>query len=178
MTWSEISFCLLLLAVFFPLADGQNAGDPGAPSAPGWMQDINPADYALLEADLRHPFAFDGEIIAQASSTGYALTTSKGLERGNSSFLEVLQNILIRGTREDCRAWLTLYVAVFETPEQAIAYCQEEYKDFGFTEDYQGFTPGYNGLKDPRLEGLISGWKKGEKDKWRGHGKKDVKKKK
>jgi hypothetical protein len=32
--------------------------------------------------------------------------------------------------------------------------------------------------KDPRLEGLISGWKKGEKDKWSGHGKKDVKKKK
>jgi hypothetical protein len=32
--------------------------------------------------------------------------------------------------------------------------------------------------KDPRLEGLISDWKKGEKDKWRGHGKKDVKKKK
>ncbi|MDD3719533.1 MAG: hypothetical protein PHP28_12825 [Actinomycetota bacterium] len=31
--------------------------------------------------------------------------------------------------------------------------------------------------KDPRLEGLISGWKKGEKDKWRGHGKKDGKKK-
>ncbi len=32
--------------------------------------------------------------------------------------------------------------------------------------------------KDPRLEGLISDWKKGEKDKWRGHGKKDFKKKK
>jgi hypothetical protein len=31
--------------------------------------------------------------------------------------------------------------------------------------------------KDPRLEGLISDWKKGEKDKWRGHGKKDGKKK-
>ncbi|MBN2028224.1 MAG: hypothetical protein JW854_15855 [Actinobacteria bacterium] len=31
--------------------------------------------------------------------------------------------------------------------------------------------------KDPRLEGLISDWKKGEKDKWRGHGKKDNKKK-
>ena len=29
--------------------------------------------------------------------------------------------------------------------------------------------------KDPRLEGLISEWKKGEKDKWRGHGKKDNK---
>ena len=29
--------------------------------------------------------------------------------------------------------------------------------------------------KDPRLEGLISDWKKGEKDKWRGHGKKDNK---
>ena len=31
--------------------------------------------------------------------------------------------------------------------------------------------------KDPRLEGFISDWKKGEKDKWRGHGKKDNKKK-
>lgn len=30
--------------------------------------------------------------------------------------------------------------------------------------------------KDPRLEALISDWKKGEKDRWRGHGKKDNKK--
>jgi hypothetical protein len=36
----------------------------------------------------------------------------------------------------------------------------------------------FGSRKDPRLEGLISDWKKGEKDKWRGHGKKDVKKKK
>jgi hypothetical protein len=31
--------------------------------------------------------------------------------------------------------------------------------------------------KDPRLESLISEWKKGEKERWRGHGKKDGKKK-
>ena len=31
--------------------------------------------------------------------------------------------------------------------------------------------------KDPRLEALISEWKKGEKERWRGHGKKDGKKK-
>ncbi len=44
---------------------------------------------------------------------------------------------------------------------------------------HQGTRPGrLDPKKDPRLEGLISGWKKGEKDKWRGHGKKDVKKKK
>ncbi len=29
--------------------------------------------------------------------------------------------------------------------------------------------------KDPRLENLISDWKKGEKDRWRGHGKSDGK---
>jgi len=31
--------------------------------------------------------------------------------------------------------------------------------------------------KDPRLEALISDWKKGEKDRWRGHGKSDGKRK-
>lgn len=31
--------------------------------------------------------------------------------------------------------------------------------------------------KDPRLESLISNWKKGEKDRWRGHGKADGKRK-
>jgi hypothetical protein len=31
--------------------------------------------------------------------------------------------------------------------------------------------------KDPRLESLISDWKKGEKDRWRGHGKSDGKRK-
>ncbi len=154
MTWRDIFFCLVLLAVYFSLADGQNAGEQGAPNAPSFMQNINPADYALLAADLREPFAFDGEINAEASSTGYTLTTSKGLERKNVSFLEVQQNIKILGMREDCSAWLSLYVAVFETPEEAVAYCQETFKEFGFTEDYQGFTPGYNGLKDPRLEGL------------------------
>lgn len=29
--------------------------------------------------------------------------------------------------------------------------------------------------KDPRLEALISDWKKGEKDRWRGHGKSEGK---
>jgi len=41
-----------------------------------------------------------------------------------------------------------------------------------------GGSNSFGQRKDPRLEGLISGWKKGEKDKWRGHGKKDAKKKK
>lgn len=31
--------------------------------------------------------------------------------------------------------------------------------------------------KDPRLEALISDWKKGEKDRWRGHGKSSGKRK-
>jgi len=117
------------------------------------MNDINPADYALLAADLRDPFAFEGEINAQASSTGYAVTTSKGLEKQNVSFLELVQNVRIKGMREDCSGYLSLYVAVFETSQQAEAFCLEQFSDFGFTEDFSGFTPGYNGLRDPRLEG-------------------------
>ncbi len=143
----------MLAAALLPFAAASDGSAQSAQNAPGWMEDVNPADYALLAADLHDPFAFDGEIQAEASSTGYALTTSKGLERKNASFLEVLQNVKILGMREDCSAWLTLYAAVFETPDEAVAYCQKEFKDFGFTEDYQGFTPGYNGLKDPRLDG-------------------------
>jgi hypothetical protein len=38
--------------------------------------------------------------------------------------------------------------------------------------------PRFGQRKDPRLDGLINDWKKGEKDKWRGHGKKEGKGKK
>jgi hypothetical protein len=154
MSWSRIALCLLLLLSIFPIVSCQDATSQGAVDPPGWMQNINPADYALLEADLHEPFAFEGEINAEASSMGYGMVTSKGLERQNVSFLELVQNVKILGMREDCTGYLSLYVAVFETPEQAVAFCEENFRDFGFTEDFQGFTPGYNGLKDPRLEGV------------------------
>ena len=41
--------------------------------------------------------------------------------------------------------------------------------------EYRGARSGRQ--KDPRLESLISDWKKGEKDRWRGHGKSDGKRK-
>ena len=97
------------------------------------MEDINPADYALLAADLKDPFKFEGEINAQASSTGFAITTSKGLERQNVSFLELTQEVSIEGMPEDCRGFLSLYVAVFDSSEKAEAFCQEHFQDFGFT---------------------------------------------
>ncbi|NPV61780.1 MAG: hypothetical protein HPY61_03975 [Methanotrichaceae archaeon] len=153
MIGQRLLFYLLFAAALFPAAAGEETGLSETSSPGGWMENVNPADYALLAADLKDPFRFEGEINAQASSTGYAITTSKGLERQNVSFLELIQEVGIKGMREDCSGFLSLYVAVFETPEQAVAFCQEHFQDFGFTADFQGFTPGYNGLGDPRLEG-------------------------
>jgi hypothetical protein len=153
MIGQRMLFCLLFTAALFPGAVGEDVSPSETMSPGGWMENVNPADYALLAADLKDPFAFEGEINAQASSTGYAITTSKGLERQNVSFLELVQDVGIKGMREDCSGFLSLYVAVFETSEQAVAFCQEQFQDFGFTEDFHGFTPGYNGLKDPRLDG-------------------------
>lgn len=153
MDWKRVTLCLLSLVVLFSLALGEEDGSQEAPPIPGWIENINPADYALLASDLHEPFVFV-DIEAQANSTGYALVTSEGLERQNTTFLELLEYLTLLGMRENCGGSLSLRIVVFETPEQAVALCQEEFKDFGFTEDYQGFTPGYNGLKDPRLEGV------------------------
>ncbi len=37
--------------------------------------------------------------------------------------------------------------------------------------------PRHGRAKDPRLEALISDWKRGERDRWRGHGKSTGKRK-
>lgn len=153
MIGQRLLICLLFMAALFPAAAGDETSPPEVSSPGGWMEDINPADYALLAADLKDPFKFEGEINAQASSTGFAITTSKGLERQNVSFLELTQEVSIEGMPEDCRGFLSLYVAVFDSSEKAEAFCQENFQDFGFTEDFSGYTPGYNGLGDPRLEG-------------------------
>jgi len=152
---------VLLMAALFPVAAGEDLNPSETPSPGGWMEEINPADYALLAVDLVDPFRFEGEINAQASSTGYAITTSKGLERENASFLELIQDVGIKGMPEDCSGYLSLYVAVFENSEQAVAFCQEQFQDFAFTEDFSSFTPGYNGLGDPRLEGRGASSSKG-----------------
>jgi hypothetical protein len=146
--------CFILFYMLAALGAGQeNAGQP-----PEWLQNINPADYVLLASDLHDPFAFSGDIGAEAKSLGTAVTAGRGLERQDVAYLQAGQSIkyIGPGSREDCPAYITLTVFVFETREQAIAFCQEEFKDFNFGElsNPIGFSPFYNGLKDPRLEGV------------------------
>ncbi|MDM7911679.1 MAG: hypothetical protein QUS09_01130, partial [Methanotrichaceae archaeon] len=74
-------------------------------------------------------------------------------DRENTSYLYAQQTVKIDIPDDTGTNSLWLQILVFETPEQAVAFCLQEFKDYGFTEDYQGFTPDYNGLKDPRLEG-------------------------
>jgi len=121
------------MAALFPAAAGDETSPPEVSSPGGWMEDINPADYALLAADLKDPFKFEGEINAQASSTGFAITTSKGLERQNDSFLELTQEVSIERMPEECRGFLSLYVAVFDRTEKAEAFCEETLQASGST---------------------------------------------
>ncbi len=153
MSWSKIALCLLLLVSIFSIVSGQDVISQGAGGPPGWLQNINPADYMLLAADLHDPFVFEGEISADAMSSGAGTTTSAGIKQENSSYLYAHQEVNIKIPDETGTNRLWLQVLVFETSELAMAYCLQEFKDYGFTEDYEGFTPDYNGLKDPRLEG-------------------------
>jgi hypothetical protein len=153
MSWSKIALCLLLLISINPFALCQDAISQEAGGPPGWLENINPADYMLLASDLHDPFVFDGEISADAVASGSGTTTSAGIEQENSSYLYAHQTIKINIPDETGTNSLWLQVLVFETPELAVAFCLQEFKDYGFTEDYEGFTPDYNGLKDPRLEG-------------------------
>jgi len=142
-------------------AVGQGVDQTGAIQAvPPWLENINPADYVLIESDLIPPFVFqeDPGIIASANSTGMALSTPAGIEQKQVSYLFAYEAIK-RDVQDRNSHSQFLEVWVFENPEIAVEFCKKEFSDYGFTDDYQGFTPAYNGLKDPRLNGVgASSW--------------------
>jgi hypothetical protein len=163
MNSKHIGLILLCLTVL-PAAGVDSSQDKENQGVPAWLENINPADYALTASDLRAPFAFyeDFGIQASANSTGMTVATSAGdVEQTQVSFLDIKQRIDLDIEPQSDTIMLFLHVMVFETPELAVECGKNLYKDFGFTEDHlnSGFIPGYNGLNDPRLEGVgASSW--------------------
>lgn len=151
---------ILLCLVVLPAAGENSVQANGAQAVPAWLENVNPADYALIASDLKEPFIFnvDYGIQAFANSTGMKVTTATGnAEQTQISFLEIYQNINVDIEPQNEGHSLLLYVMVFATPELAVELATDMFKDYGFTEDHlQGFTAGYNGLSDPRLEGVGS----------------------
>jgi hypothetical protein len=78
------------------------------------------------------------------------------VERKNVSYLYSQQTINIEGLPDGKSGSLWLQVMVFETPEIAVDYCKDTLKDYSFNQEtYEGYSPGYNGIKDPRLDGGV-----------------------
>lgn len=154
-------FCVVLFWMLVLPAVGQGVEQADASQAvPPWLDNINPADYVLIASDLSPPFVFqkDPGIIARANSTGMAVTTPTGIEQKQVSYLYAYE-VIKRDIDSRYTHNLLLQVWVFENSELAVEFCKKEFNDYGFTDDYRGFTPAYNGLKDPRLDGAgASSW--------------------
>jgi hypothetical protein len=70
--------CIILCILVLP-AVGQNSPEKGSgQSIPAWLDNINPANYMLLAADLSSPFQMDGDISAQAEAQELNLTAETG----------------------------------------------------------------------------------------------------
>ena len=86
MIGQRLLICLLFMAALFPAAAGDEKSPPEVSSPGGWMEDINPADYALLAADLKDPFRFEGEINARPAALALRSPPAKGWRDRTSPF--------------------------------------------------------------------------------------------
>ena len=96
-----------------------------------------------LAADLKDPFKFEGRS-TPGQQHWFAITTSKGLERQNVSFLELTQRLASRRA-SGLQGFLSLYVAVFDSSRRLKHSARKISRTSAFTEDFSGYTPGYNG---------------------------------
>ena len=113
------------------------------PPVPQWIERVDPADYALLAADLPSPMTTsDLEVHRRAVAAG--VSDADGHVSSEETFwLQVEQ--VIRGSIED-RMAVEAVVAVLETPEGAAAWAERWH--------LQGARATANDLGDPRLTGV------------------------
>lgn len=143
---SPAAFCLLLVAP--ALAQ--------APQPPQWLQDINPADYALLAADLPAGMSLWGEIEAEANATEVGITDAQG----RTTVQQVVHFVLtqaIKVEREDFVEGVSIYLAMFSTPDECIAFTRRHFGDYGMNPDWMVNANELGDRRIPTNGGSVAG---------------------
>lgn len=106
-----------------------------AQQPPQWLQDLNPADYALLAADLAPGLTFRGEINAEARAVEIGMTDAQG----RTTMQQTVHFALIQAidvAEGDETGIVSIYIAVFATPDETIAFTREHFGDYGMNPDW------------------------------------------
>ncbi|MFO7947601.1 MAG: hypothetical protein R6V19_12395 [Armatimonadota bacterium] len=96
---------------------------------PQWIEQIDPADYALLEKDLPDGLSMRGDILVEAHAAGSAIADPEGnVRQADWAMVGLHQEITI--AVEGLRPGLTppsvsIHVNIPETPEQALALARQ-----------------------------------------------------
>lgn len=106
-----------------------------AQAIPDWLNQINPADYALLAKELPTGLTVLGDINAEAEAKGVAFTNAQGkTTQAQTHILSVLENVQAVNNKD--HGCVTLCVWVCESNERAIALAREHYGNYGMVEDW------------------------------------------
>ncbi|NLO04803.1 MAG: hypothetical protein GX131_03120, partial [candidate division WS1 bacterium] len=118
------------------------------PPPPGVVDQVSPSDYALLEADLAQGMSLPDGINVESRTMALGHTDAQGnFVRQDSSAMTVSERIDVGGNGGNPGA-VSLYVAILDSPERAIAFAREHYGNYGMNPEWMVNA---NEFGDPRI---------------------------
>ena len=126
-----------------------------AQQPPQWLQQINPADYALLAADLVEGLGF-GEINAEAQAAELGITDAQGRTSVQQSFFfNLIQSINAQQGEE--AGWVKIYVAVFANTAESKAFARQHFGNYGMNPDWMVNANDLGDRRIPANGGSVTG---------------------
>lgn len=105
------------------------------PPVPQWLRDINPADYALLARDLGAGMSLHGDIDATAEARGFGIRDEQGNVTQREGYLfQLTETIAV--VDGDNQGYVSVWVAVLGTREEAVALARQQFGEFGMNPDW------------------------------------------
>ena len=105
------------------------------PGVPEWLKDIDAAKFALLKQDLKAGMTVLGEIDAGAEAHGFKVTDAQGnVTEQQGHFFYLLENIDVEIAGDE-NGWVTLWVGVTGTHDEAVALTREHF-NYGMNPDW------------------------------------------
>jgi hypothetical protein len=158
--WKRIRFASNLLFVVLLLAQfSTTAGAEEEPTIPAWIDEINPADYILLDTDLPAGLHVAGEIFAEARAAETAVMKDGRADVERFAFFEANENICQpdpEGVYDCIGGNYLLSVYVYETVDLARAVWENTIvEQYGELPPPEGFDYVSNVIDplDPRFGG-------------------------
>ncbi len=142
-----VAFPILLCAMLCASALAQ-------PAPPRWIEQVNPADYALLEADLAMPLKFMHNLRAEMRAKGSEVTDAEGqTTQAQEHSLELQQAVQVYGRPVDGglggeAGSVNVHVRIFPSSDAAIAFAREQHPRRD-----QDWPISINELGDSRIDG-------------------------